>query len=145
MRYAVPFGRLLFSLIFLMAGFSNFSHQAIQHAASAGVPLASLAVPVSGIVAFLGGLSILLGYRTRWGAWLIVLFLVPVTIMMHAFWNESDPMMRQMQMVNFMKNLALLGGALAFAYFGAGPVSIDEHEAHRGEADEFHAHTAPQH
>src|SRR5262249_34059636 len=94
-----------------------------------GVPFASIAVPISGLFAIIGGLSIALGYRTRLGAWLIVLFLVSVTIMMHAFWNVSDPMMRQMQMANFLKNVSLLRGALAFTYFGAGPVSIDEHES----------------
>lgn len=130
MKYTVPIGRVFFSLIFLMAGFTNFSKQAIGFAASQGVPLANIAVPFSGLMAFVGGLSIALGYRTRFGAWLIVLFLIPVTIMMHAFWNVTDPMMKQMQMTNFIKNIGLLGGALAFTYFGAGPVSIDAHAPH---------------
>jgi putative oxidoreductase len=85
----------------------------------------SLAVPLSGLLALAGGLSILLGYRARAGAWLIILFLAPVTMMMHNFWSVADPMMRQMQMANFMKNLALAGGALLIAYFGAGPMSLD--------------------
>ena len=66
----------------------------------------------SGILALLGGLSILLGYRARFGAFLIVLFLVPVTLFMHKFWGLSDPQMAMMQRVNFLKNVALLGGAL---------------------------------
>jgi putative oxidoreductase len=49
-----------------------------------------------------------------------------VTLAMHAFWAMPDPMMRMMQQAMFMKNLAMLGGALLIAYFGAGPVSLDE-------------------
>jgi putative oxidoreductase len=50
---------------------------------------------------------------------------------MHAFWNVPDPMMRQIQMAFFMKNLAMLGGALLVAYWGAGPVSLDERAEQR--------------
>ena len=80
---------------------------------------------VLGVIAVLGGLSVALGYRARVGAWLIVVFLVPVTLTMHAFWGVSDPMMAQMQMVMFMKNLSMLGAALLLAYHGAGPISFD--------------------
>ena len=72
-----------------------------------------------------GGLSILLGYRAKVGAWLIALFLIPVTLMMHNFWAVHDPMMAQLQMVMFMKNVAVLGGALLISQFGAGPLSLD--------------------
>jgi putative oxidoreductase len=121
----VLLGRLFFALIFLMAGPNHFSGQTIAYAASQGVPLASLAVPLSGVLAIVGGLSILLGYRARIGAWLIVLFLVAVTPMMHKFWTVTDPMMQQMQMIMFMKNVAMLGGALLISQFGAGPWSLD--------------------
>jgi putative oxidoreductase len=125
-RILAPLGRLCFALIFLMAAPSHFSSGAVAMAAAHGVPLASVAVPVSGILALVGGLSVLLGLRTRIGAWLLVVFLVPVTLMMHAFWTVSDPAAHQLQMVMFLKNLGLLGGALLLAYFGAGPVSFDE-------------------
>ena len=121
----VLLGRLFFVLIFLMAGPNHFSGQTIAYAASQGVPLASIAVPLSGVLAIVGGLSILLGYRARIGAWLIALFLVAVTPMMHKFWTITDPMMQQMQMIMFMKNLAMLGGALLISQFGAGPWSLD--------------------
>lgn len=117
----VLIGRFLFALIFVMSGFNHFSSQTIAFAASQGVPLASIAVPLSGVIALLGGLSILLGYRAKIGAWLIVLFLVGVTPM-HKFWGISDP---KMQMVMFMKNLAMLGGALLITQLGAGPWSFD--------------------
>ena len=121
----VLLGRLFFAAIFLMAGPNHFTKQAIGYAASQGVPLASIAVPVSGLLAVIGALSILLGYRAKVGAWLIALFLIPVTLMMHKFWGVSDPMMAQVQMIMFMKNIAMLGGALLIAQFGAGPLSLD--------------------
>lgn len=117
-------GRILFTLIFLMAGFTHFSSQTIAFATSQGVPLASILVPASGLLAFVGGLSILLGYRAKLGGWLIALFLIGVTPM-HKFWGISDPMMQQMQMVMFLKNLTMLGGALLITQFGAGPLSLD--------------------
>ena len=117
-------GRFLFSLIFLLAGLNHFSFQTIGFAASQGVPLASVLVPLSGVISQLGALSILLGYRAKVGAWLIVLFLIGVTPL-HKFWGVGDPMMRQIQMVMFMKNLAMLGGALLISQFGTGPWSLD--------------------
>jgi putative oxidoreductase len=120
----VLLGRILFTLIFLMSGFTHFASQTIGFAASQGVPLASILVPLSGVIAFVGALSILLGYRARLGAWLIVLFLVGVTPM-HKFWGIADPMMQQMQMVMFMKNVAMLGGALLITQLGTGPWSLD--------------------
>jgi putative oxidoreductase len=59
------------------------------------------------------------------GAAFLVAFLVPVTLSMHAFWAVKDPMMAQIQMAMFMKNVGLLGGALLVAHFGAGPYSLD--------------------
>ena len=121
----VVLGRFFFALIFLMAGANHFNRQTIGYAASQGVPLASIAVPLSGVLAIAAGLSILLGYRAKLGAWLIALFLVPVTLMMHKFWAVQDPMMAQIQMILFMKNIAMLGGALLVSQFGAGPFSFD--------------------
>ena len=121
----VVLGRLFFALIFLMAAPNNFTKQGIAYAASQGAPLASIGVPLMGVISLVGGLSILLGYRARIGAWLIVAFLVIVTPIMHRFWGIADPMMAQVQMINFMKNLSMLGGALLIAQFGAGPLSLD--------------------
>jgi putative oxidoreductase len=121
----VVLGRFFFVLIFLMSGPLHFSKQEVAYAAAQGVPLASLLVPFSGVLAFVGALSILLGYRAKLGAWLIVLFLVPVTVTMHNFWAVHDPMMAQIHMGMFMKNVSMLGGALLISQFGAGPFSLD--------------------
>ena|SRR5205814_868270 len=128
MNYLVLLGRILYSLIFLESILSNFSASSIGKAADKGVPMANILVPAAGIVAFVGGLSIVLGYKAKLGAWLIILFLVPVTLMMHNFWTITDPVMRRTQRVMFMKNLSMVGAALMIAYFGAGPLSIDSME-----------------
>lgn len=120
----VLLGRLFYVLIFLMSAIGHFTPQVIGYAASQGVPLASIAVPLSGIIAAVGALSILLGYRAKIGAWLIVVFLVPVS-MLHNFWAVSDPMMHQIQMALFMKNLSMLGAALLISQLGTGPYSLD--------------------
>ena len=121
----VVLGRFFFTLIFLMAGANHFNKQTIGYAASQGVPLAAIAVPLAGVLAIAGSLSILLGYRAKLGAWLIVLFLVLVTPMMHKFWGVADPNMAQLQMIMFLKNVSMLGGALLISQFGAGPFSLD--------------------
>ena len=125
MKYLVLLGRLFFAAIFIMAGPMHFTKADIAYGASQGVPLASIVVPISGVIALLGGLSILVGYKARYGAWLLVLFLVPVTIMMHNFWAESDPAAKSLQQIMFMKNLSMLGAAMLIAYLGSGPLSLD--------------------
>jgi putative oxidoreductase len=121
----VVLGRVLFALIFLAGGASNFAKQKVAEAVSAGVPLASVLVPISGLIALAGGLSILLGYRTQVGAWLIALFLATVTPTMHKFWGITDPVTAQTQMAQFLKNISMLGSALLISQFGAGPLSLD--------------------
>src|SRR5262245_36495780 len=111
-RWVVPLGRFLFASIFLASVPNHFNAQTIEHAASQGVPLASLAVPVAGVLELVGALSVAFGVFARVGAWLLVLFLVPVTLMMHQFWTIADPQAALMQQSMFLKNISLLGGAL---------------------------------
>lgn len=125
MKYTVLLGRILFSLIFILAGINHFSRHMIEHGAAQGIPWAEMAIPLSGVVLLLGGLSIALGYKAQWGAWLIVLFLIPTTLMMHNFWAFSDAALAQTHQVMFMKNLSMMGAALLISYFGSGPLSLD--------------------
>jgi len=123
--FLAPLGRALFVAIFVFAAPGHFSRETIAYAAAKGVPEASVLVPLAGVLALAGGLSILLGYKARVGAWLLALFLVPVTLMMHDFWTVADPMMAKVQQAMFFKNVSMLGAALLIAYHGAGPVSFD--------------------
>lgn len=129
--WAVPIGRFLFSLIFVMSGINHFSSGSVSYAASTGLPMADILVPVSGIIALIGGLSVMTGFHARVGALLLLLFLIPVTFIMHNFWAVTDPAMAQMQMTQFMKNLALIGAAILIAFYGAGPLSLDNRRARK--------------
>jgi putative oxidoreductase len=136
MKYTTLLGRILFTAIFLMAAPEHFTSATIGYAAASGVPLAAIAVPLSGIMALLGALSVVLGYKAKWGTWLLVLFLVPVTLMMHNFWAVSNPMMAQLQMAMFFKNVSILGAALLIANFGSGAFSLDAYLAKRANTKE---------
>ena len=112
MRAMVPIGRALFAAVFLLAVVGHFQGPTIAYAAAHGVPLATLVVPLTGILAFIGGAMVLVGYRARFGAFLLFVFLVPVTIVMHRFWGLTDPAVAALQKAHFMKNLALIGTTL---------------------------------
>jgi putative oxidoreductase len=85
----VPLGRAAFAAGFLWAPLDKFSQQTIALTAQQGVPLPGLLGSVAGLLSLAGGLSVLLGYRARLCAWLLVLFLVPVTIWIHNFWAAT--------------------------------------------------------
>jgi putative oxidoreductase len=124
--WAVPIGRIFLAMIFVFSGLQHFTGDMIGYADNHGVPMAGFMVPASGLLAVLGGLSVMLGYKARVGALMLVLFLVPVTLMMHNFWAIADANEAGNQMVHFMKNVSMLGGAILIACFGAGPISIDK-------------------
>jgi putative oxidoreductase len=126
MKFFFPLGRALFAFNFILALRYHFTHGAVQAATEQGVPLAVVLVPLSGVLALAGGISVAIGYKTRWGAWALVAFLVPVTMWMHAYWRLSDPHTVFVEQVLFLKNLSMLGAALLISQFGAGPVSIDQ-------------------
>lgn len=119
MPYLVVTARVLFAAIFLVAAPRHFTAEGIDHAADLGVPLAKLAVPLSGVLAIVGAVSVITGYHARLGAALLVAFLVPVTLMMHAFWTIDDPIQVHVQQAMFMKNVSLLGAAIFIACVGA--------------------------
>lgn len=126
--WAIPLGRFLFSLIFILSGINHFSSVSIDYAGNAGIPIPGILVPASGAIALIGGLSVLVGYKARFGALLLIIFLIPVTFLMHRFWTINDPQIAQMEMVHFMKNLSMLGGAILINFYGAGPISYDKYK-----------------
>ena len=114
MSGALVLGRLIFGGYFLYSGLNHFIHtqQMAGYAAAHGVPQAQLLVPISGALIVAGGLLLILGLAPRLGLALIILFLVPVTLLMHDFWTVNDPMQRMQEMINFTKNTALIGSCL---------------------------------
>jgi putative oxidoreductase len=124
MDVLVLIGRILFSALFLGSAVSHLTQSEAMagYPRSKGVPAARLSVLASGVLMLAGGLFVLLGIWPDLGALLLVVFLVPTAIVMHAFWRETDPQIRQTEMISFMKDLALAGAGLAlfalFAYAG---------------------------
>lgn len=119
-------GRALLSLIFIaigvakLYGFSGFSqYMEAKHLAAVPVLLTlSIAVELA------GGLAVFIGWRARSSALLLLLYLVPVTAVFHDFWAQQG-MAAQVELVNFLKNVAIMGGLLLIAAFGPGPYSVD--------------------
>ena len=121
--------RTMLALIFLMSALGNkipnFNGIA-QYMGSEGVPAPR--VLLAGAIAFLlvGSASLILGFKARIGAALLFVFLVLATYYFHDFWTFADAGERQQQTIQFMKNLALMGGMLFIVANGAGPWSLDQ-------------------
>ena len=116
MQIAFLIGRIIVGIYFIYSGIHHFTSLQMMagYAGSKGVPMPKIAVPASGALIVIGGLSILLGFRPLIGVIAILLFLLPTTFMMHNFWTVQDPMQKMSEMVNFTKNMALIGCALMF-------------------------------
>ena len=104
-------GRVIVGGFFLMNGFNHFAQLNMMtgYAKSKGVPAPALAVGGPGVLLFLGGLSLLLGYHPTIGAALLVTFLLGVSFGIHNFWTVQDQQAKQVEMTNFLKNMAILG------------------------------------
>lgn len=113
-EYLFVIGRILYGGFFVLGGLNHFQHLAMMSGfvGSKGVPAPKPAVIISGLLIIVGGLSVILGYHVRIGLACIMVFLVPVTLLMHNYWVETDMMGRINQRVNFQKNVALFGAAL---------------------------------
>jgi uncharacterized membrane protein YphA (DoxX/SURF4 family) len=107
-------GRILFVALFINSAIGHLTQtQALSgYAQSRGVPAAKVATQVSGVVMLVGALMLLLGIWADLGALLLMLFLVPTAVLMHAFWKETDAQAKQLEMIQFMKDMALAGAAL---------------------------------
>ena len=118
MRALHVLGRAIFGGFFVYNGINHLQHSAGmgQYAAAKGVPAAEQAVQATGVMLLAGGLSIMAGLKPRQGLAAIIAFLVPVSLQMHRFWAESDPQARQTEMIQFMKNMALVGAALTLMH-----------------------------
>jgi uncharacterized membrane protein YphA (DoxX/SURF4 family) len=112
--YLFLIGRVLYGGFFVLGGLNHFQHLNMMagFTASKGVPAAKPLVLASGLLILVGGLLVIAGWHIGIGLACIVLFLGPVTFLMHNYWVEEDVMQRINQRVNFQKNIALLGAAL---------------------------------
>jgi putative oxidoreductase len=115
MNFAFLLGRLVVGAYYIYNGLNHFIKlsQMTEYAKSKGVPSPQLAVMGAGVLLLIGGVTILLGKFPEIGVAALVLFLIPVSFMMHNFWAVTGEM-KAMEQVNFLKNMALLGSALMF-------------------------------
>lgn len=123
MKSPVPFiARILLCFIFIVAGVSKITNFAgsQQYMTAYHVPVAAVLLVIAILIEILCGLSILLGFKARWGSIILVIYMVIITLIFHA--KFSDPMM----FVMFQKNLAIIGGLLLIFHFGPGAISFDE-------------------
>ncbi len=104
-------GRVIFGAYFLISGFNHFKNEKMLtgYAKSKGVPSPRLAVLLGGALIMLGGLGFISNMFLQESVIALLVFLVPTTFMMHAFWKVSDPTHRMNDQINFMKNMALIG------------------------------------
>lgn len=123
MQFIPLIGRTFLATIFIHAAINKIFDFANTQTmmTEKGLPLAGILLGGTIVFQILGGLSLVLGYKTRLGAWLLILFLIPTTVIFHNFWDVPA------EKIAFLKNLSIMGGLLMITYFGAGPVSVDEH------------------
>lgn len=119
-------GRILLALLFVPAGYGKIAgfSGTVGYAASMGMPLPSVGVAVGLAIELLGGLALLIGWGTRWAALALAVFTLAASFVFHAYWSLPEAQQATQQLM-FFKNLAITGGLLAFAAFGAGAWSVE--------------------
>jgi putative oxidoreductase len=117
----VLLGRILLSIIFILAGFGKLTDIAgtAAYFASYSLPVPTVAAVIAGLIELVGGLAILVGFQTRIAAWVLALFSIATALIAHMDWSDMN------NMINFQKNLAMAGGFLVLGAFGPGALSID--------------------
>jgi len=118
-------GRILLAVIFLLSGFGKLT--AISGTAAyfgaLGLPVPTVTAVLVGLIELLGGIAVLVGFQTRIVAWVLAIFTIATGLVAHTGWAD------QMQMIQFLKNLAITGGFILLASSGAGAYSIDAKRA----------------
>jgi putative oxidoreductase len=108
-------GRIIFGAFFLNSGINHLRHRKEMkpYVESKGLPAPEIMVTLSAVPLLVGGTSLVLGIKPRLGALAVLGFLAGVSPLMHDFWKTENPQERQQSMIDFMKNMALGGAALA--------------------------------
>ena len=118
MDFIFLLSRLILGLYFLFNALNHFTKLGMlaEYAKSKNVPKPKLAVLFTGFLLLIGGLTILLGVYVEIGILALTLFFLPVTFIMHDFWKVQDPQMKMIEMINFMKNMAIWAGVLLLLF-----------------------------
>jgi putative oxidoreductase len=120
-------GRLLLAYVFVLNGYAKIAGFAgtAKYMASKGMPLIEPLLVGTIIIELVGGLMLAVGWKARWAAWAFFLWLIPVTLVFHAFWTYPEAQVMA-QTIQFQKNLAIMGGMLFVAFMGPGRLSLDK-------------------
>jgi uncharacterized membrane protein YphA (DoxX/SURF4 family) len=121
MDYLPLFGRICLCLIFFQGAWGNFTtfSETQTRMVEMGLPIPTALLVGNIVFQLIGAISLLLGFKVKWGAVILLIFLIPTTIIFHDFWVNPD------EKIAFFKNLGLIGGLLLLTYAGAGAVSLD--------------------
>jgi len=119
--YAAAGGRILLGAIFVLSGFSKIADpaSALGYIGSVGMPLPQVALAVAILVEVVGGLALMLGYRTRLVAAALAVFSLATASFFHSALGDQN------QFIHFFKNIAMAGGLLQVVAFGPGPIALD--------------------
>ena len=119
-------GRVLLAAIFILGGWGKIGgfEGTAGYIASKGLPLPQVGAAIAVVVELVGGIMLLVGFKARWAALAIFVFLIPTTFIFHAFW-AVPPEQVMAQQNSFMKNLAIMGGMLMVWAFGPGRLALD--------------------
>jgi putative oxidoreductase len=130
--------RVLIAVIFIISGYGKIGgfDETIQALAAKGLPLPQVAAAIAIVVELGGGVLLAIGWKTRWVAGVgLILFTIAASFLFHDFWNLADAA-RRADEINFMKNVAIIGGLLMVVAFGPGRYSVDRRLPARGAIDE---------
>ncbi|HSN19631.1 MAG TPA: DoxX family protein [Usitatibacter sp.] len=119
-------GRILVAAIFVISGYGKIGgfEGVAGYIGSKGLPMPQLLATLTIVLELGGGLLLILGYKTRWVALLFFLWLIPTTLIFHAFWG-LDPKTAQQMQIHFLKNVSIMGAMLLLVANGPGAWSMD--------------------
>ena len=128
-QYAPLLGRILLAFLFLQSGFDKLLHynKAAGLMAARGVPEPQILLPLAIAVLFIGGIMVLVGWKARWGALALILFMIPATLYFHGYWSYPEALQLN-QFQHFVKKLAIIGALLMLLGMGSGALSVDGDE-----------------
>ncbi len=125
-KFGPALGRVLIALLYIPAGIKKLSgfEGTVGYIASKGIPLPQVAAAGTIFVEVVIGIALLIGFKARLSALIIAVFTLAAAVLFHNYWAVPDAQVAAQQ-INFFKNLAIIGGLLFVAAFGAGPLSVD--------------------
>lgn len=128
--YAPLLGRILLAFIFLQSGFDKVLnyYKTINLMGARGIPEPQILLPIAIAALFIGGMMILVGWKARWGALALIVFMIPATLYFHGFWTYPEPLQLN-QFHHFVKNMAVIGALLMILGMGSGALSVDGEDA----------------